>query len=77
MADESRPSGRPPPPAEQVHLPAPSALPVVVALGVTLTLVGVLISWPIVVLGLLILLVATLRWVRQARAETAELPLEH
>ena len=66
-----------PPPGEQVHLPAPSYLPIVVALGLTLVLTGILMSMFIVVLGLLTFLYATVRWVRHAREEMAELPLEH
>ena len=62
---------------EQVHLPGPSYLPVVVALGVTLALVGVVIAWPVLVIGLIITVAAIVRWVRETREEIAELPLEH
>lgn len=76
MPDEL-PAPEAPPPGEAVHLPEPSYLPVLVALGVAVALAGVLISWLIFAIGLLIFLVPTLRWVRQSREETAELPLEH
>ena len=66
-----------PPATEQVHLPGPSYLPVVVALGVTLALVGVVIAWPVLVIGLIITVAAIVRWVRETREEIAELPLEH
>ena len=66
-----------PPPAEAVHLPGPSYLPVLTALGIALALVGVVISLVLTALGALIALVAIVRWVRQAREEMAELPLEH
>jgi hypothetical protein len=62
---------------EQLHLPGPSYLPVVVAAGVTLALVGVITTVVLVALGLLITVVAVVLWAREARAETAELPLEH
>jgi hypothetical protein len=62
---------------EQVHLPGPSYLPVVVALGVTLALVGVVIAWPVMVIGVVMTVAAVVRWVRDTREEIAELPLEH
>ena len=66
-----------PPAAEQVHLPDPSYVPVVVALGLTIAVVGVVLSWLIFAIGALIVVIATLRWVRMTRSEMAELPLEH
>ena len=69
--------GGPPPPAEHVHLPEPSYLPVLVAFGLTLTLVGLVITWVIAGIGLVILVVAVVRWVRETREDIAELPIEH
>jgi hypothetical protein len=65
------------PPTEEVHLPEPSYLPALVALGITLALVGVVLTWFITGIGVIIFLVATIRWIRQTREEMAELPLEH
>ena len=48
-----------------------------VALGVTLALVGVVTSYVIMAAGLLLTVVATVRWVRQTREEMSELPLGH
>lgn len=62
---------------EEVHLPGASYLPVVVAFGVTLALVGVVINYVVLVIGLIITVAATVRWVRETREEMAELPLEH
>jgi Flp pilus assembly protein TadB len=62
---------------EAVHLPEPSYLPVVVALGTTIAVVGVVLHVAIVALGVIILLVAVVRWIRQTREEMADLPLEH
>jgi hypothetical protein len=76
--DESeQPEGALPPPTEEIHLPEPSFLPALVALGLTITIVGVVFSWVIVVLGSLIFLVALIRWIGQTRREMAELPLGH
>ena len=66
-----------PRPTEEVHLPGSSYLPVVVAFGVTLALVGVVISYVMLAIGLIIAVAATVRWVRETREEMAELPLEH
>ncbi len=62
---------------EQVHLPGPSYLPVVVAAGVTLAVVGVVISFFVLALGLIITVVGIVRWVRETREDMAELPREH
>jgi len=40
-------------------------------------LVGLVITWVVVGIGLVITLVAILRWVRDTREDIAELPLEH
>jgi hypothetical protein len=66
-----------PPPAELIHMPEPSYLPVVLTLGITIALVGILMNIVVVAVGVVIFLVALVRWVSQARAEMAELPLEH
>jgi Cytochrome c oxidase subunit IV len=62
---------------EAVHLPGPSYLPVATALGLTIAVVGVVLSWVIVGIGLVIALIAIFRWIGETRRETAELPLEH
>jgi hypothetical protein len=78
MADEiEQPDGALPPPTEEIHLPDPSYLPVVLAFGVTIIVVGVIMSWVVVAVGAIIALVALFRWIRQTREEMAELPLEH
>ena len=77
MAEEIQPGGPVLPPGEPIHLPNPSYLPVLVAAGTTIALIGVVINLALLVIGVLIALVATVRWVRQTREEMAELPLEH
>jgi len=66
-----------PPPAEVTHMPEPSYLPVVMAIGITLALIGLIITPVITGIGLIIVVVALVRWIGQARAQMAELPLEH
>jgi type IV secretory pathway TrbD component len=79
MADERVHTGgpEPPPPGEVIHLPGPSYLPVIVAGGVAVAVVGVVLAWWIVVIGGLVTLVAVWRWIRETRSDMAELPLEH
>jgi hypothetical protein len=64
-------------PAEAIHMPDPSYLPFVLALGITITLVGILTGIIVVIVGLLIVIPTLVRWIRSARAEMADLPLEH
>ena len=76
--EEIRLPDQPAPPAgEPVHLPGPSYLPVVTALGVTIAVIGIVVSFLLVVLGGLITLVAVVRWIGETREEMSELPLEH
>lgn len=78
MADEQHPVTSDVPPAtEVVHLPGPSYLPVVLAFGLTLAICGVVITWVLTIIGVIISVVAIARWVRETRADIAELPLEH
>jgi type IV secretory pathway TrbD component len=80
MADDERiHTGGPeaPPAGEAIHLPGPSYLPIATAVGLTVVVVGVVRSWIIVALGLIITLVAVVRWVRETRQDIGELPLEH
>ncbi len=66
-----------PPAAEQIHLPESSYLPATVAFGITLAIVGVVLSLVVTAIGLLIAVIAVWRWIRQTREEMAELPLGH
>lgn len=75
--DREIPHDAAPPAGEPVHLPGPSLLPVVVAAGITLALVGVVVNFAITAIGLLITVVAIVRWVRDVREDISELPLEH
>jgi hypothetical protein len=78
MADDADlPEGALPQPTEEIHLPEPSYLPVVLAFGVTIAILGVVFTWVMVAIGLLIVAVALFRWIRQTRSEMSELPLGH
>jgi Flp pilus assembly protein TadB len=79
MADERIQTGgaEAPPAGEAVHLPGPTYLPVVTAAGVAMAVVGVVVWWVLVVIGLVVTIVALWRWIRETRQDMAELPLEH
>jgi len=77
MAEDQGENGDVPPAGEPIHLPDPSYLPVLVAAGTTIALVGIVIAWYIFAIGMGILLVSVVRWVGQTRREMAELPLDH
>jgi hypothetical protein len=64
-------------PTEEVHLPEPSYLPVWTAFGITVALVGILLSWVLCAIGGVIALVAIIRWIRDTRQDISDLPLEH
>ena len=75
--DDELPEGALPQPTEQIHLPEPSYVPVVLAFGISLAVVGIVLSWVLVVIGAIIGLIALVRWIRQTRSEMSELPLGH
>jgi hypothetical protein len=79
MADDTiHPEGEPaPPPGEAVHLPGPTFLPVVTAFGLTIAITGIVLSWVLVGLGVVIVVIALSRWIRETRRDISELPLEH
>jgi hypothetical protein len=65
-----------PPAGEEIHLPRPSVLPPLTALGIALTVVGITTYIELTVIGGLIVLYAAVRWVKETRAEIDELPLD-
>ena len=79
MAEERIHASGPEAPAagEAIHLPGPTYLPIITAVGITIAVVGVVQSWVLVAIGVLITLFAVVRWVRDTREDIGELPLEH
>ena len=66
-----------PQPTEEIHLPDPSYLPAVMALGITLMVTGIVIGLPFIIVGAIFFVVTLVRWIRQTREEMGQLPLEH
>jgi hypothetical protein len=66
-----------PPVGEEVHLPGPTLIPIMSAIGITLVVVGTTLSWFISIIGLIIFVVTTVMWIRDTRRDIASLPEEH
>ena len=65
-----------PPAGEEIHLPGPSIQPLLLTVGITMALLGVTIFFPFVIAGVLLSLWVIVSWVRGARHDIDELPLE-
>jgi hypothetical protein len=65
-----------PPSGEDIHLPGPSILPVLTAVGITLALVGVTTFIEFTVVGVILTVVCIWRWIKDTRREVDELPLD-
>jgi hypothetical protein len=66
-----------PPVGEEIHLPGPTVKPLLVAIAITLMVVGTTTSWFISIIGLIIFVVTTVMWVRDTRRDIEQLPDEH
>jgi hypothetical protein len=70
-------NGTVPPVGEEIHMPAPSILPLLNAAALSLTIVSVTLSWVLVIVFGFLFLVTTIRWIADTRRDIAELPLDH
>jgi hypothetical protein len=75
-APDDTPTGVPPV-GEEVHMPAPSALPLMNAAALAIAIVSLTISWWLVAGALVVFLGTAIRWIRDVRRDIADLPLEH
>jgi hypothetical protein len=73
----STPEQTPPPAGEEIHLPGPSLLPILNAAGITLAIVGITLGWVLIVAGLALFLVTTVKWIASTRRDIDDLPPEH
>ncbi|MFZ0994996.1 MAG: cytochrome c oxidase subunit 4 [Candidatus Dormiibacterota bacterium] len=56
------------------HLPGPSFWPILLAVGIAMSLIGVITKIEVVVIGLVIVVASLVGWVREARHEYRSLP---
>ena len=66
-----------PPVAEEIHLPGGSVIPLVVAFGVTLLVIGTTIWWAWSIVGAIILVISIGIWIRDVRRDVDALPEDH
>jgi hypothetical protein len=66
----------PPPVGEEIHLPGPSVVPALTAVGITLTLVGITTFIELTVAGALLTVGCVVRWIKDTRHDVDELPLD-
>jgi hypothetical protein len=66
-----------PPVGEEVHLPGPSLIPFVCAIGITLVVIGTTLGTWLTILGVVIFLYTAIRWIRDTRRDIEELPESH
>ena len=64
----------PPPPGEHIHLPGPSLQPILLAFGITLSIVGITLGLFIMISGLILTVWVIIRWIADTRREMAALP---
>jgi hypothetical protein len=66
-----------PPAGEEVHMPAPSILPLINAASLALTIVSITLSWYLVGLGGFFFIITSIAWIASTRRDIQDLPLEH
>ncbi len=66
-----------PPVGEEIHMPAPSILPLINAAGLALAIVSLTLTWWLVGFGLIVFIATAIRWIADVRRDIDELPLEH
>ena len=76
MTDELD-NGAAPPIGEEVHMPAPSILPLINAAALALTIVSITLNHVITVVAGIVFLITVVIWIRDTRRDIADLPLDH
>ena len=65
-----------PPVGEEIHLPGPTIVPVLTAVGLTLVLIGITTFIELTIAGGLLTIGCVVRWVKDTRVDIDELPLD-
>ncbi len=66
-----------PPAGEEVHMPAPSIIPVINAAALAIAIVCITLSYIICAVALVVFLITTAKWIADVRRDIDDLPLEH
>jgi len=64
-----------PPAGEEIHLPGPTIIPLLLTVGITVALIGVTTTLWMVIAGGLLALGCVIRWIADTRRDVAELPV--
>jgi hypothetical protein len=70
-------TGMAPPIGEEIHMPAPSIIPLVNAAALALAIVCITLSWVLVAVFGVVFLISTIKWIADTRRDIAALPLDH
>ncbi len=62
---------------EHIHMPEPSILPLLNAIGLAGVIVSITLSIWLVIVSAILFLTTTVIWIRAAAREVNDLPLEH
>ncbi len=65
------------PVGEEIHLPGPSLQPLLLAVGITMTLLGVTMGMFVLVSGLVLTVWVIIRWIADTRRDINALPADH
>jgi hypothetical protein len=65
------------PAGEEIHLPGGSIQPVLLTVGITMSIVGVTTNVFISIAGVILSVCVIVAWIRDTRRDIDELPLEH
>jgi hypothetical protein len=66
-----------PPVGEEIHLPGPSIIPLLNAVGLSMSIVGITTFLVVSIAGVILFLVTLVIWIRDVRRDFDELPLDH
>ena len=64
-----------PPVGEEIHLPGPSIIPILTAVGITMIIVGLTTFVVVTVVGIVLTVACIGRWIADTRRDIDELPL--
>jgi Flp pilus assembly protein TadB len=77
MSEASQEHSAVPPVGEEVHMPAPSIIPLINAAALAAAIVSITLNWILVAIFGILFLATTIRWIADVRRDIADLPLEH
>ncbi len=77
MTEKHTPETEAGPAGEHIHMPEPSILPLLNAIGLAGVIVSITLSIWLVILAGILFLTTTVIWIRAAAREVNDLPLEH